>query len=184
MVSTHSFAVNKTMLLWMAVGLWFASGFLPWVTVSFGGTGSLGVSVIDIYGLISAMSNPNAYAGSSNAAYAASVLASGIGILLIAGWTFSLIMMLVAALIRKKKLILTAAIFGILPSIIWIVALAPHTATPQQYSSGTPYMVIPEIDPGAGAGVGVFAGFVAVYSYFKGRHNNKQQPDVSKKSAI
>lgn len=183
MVSTHSFALNKITLLWIAVGLWFASGFLPWVTVSFGGTGSIGVSAIDMYGLISVISNPSAYAGSSSASYAASVFASGIGIMLIIGWTFSLIMMLVAALTKRQKLVLTAWIFGVLPAIIWIVAFSSSSAATPHPSSGVPYLAIPAIGAGAGAGVGMFAGFVVVYSYIKGRNGNKQ-PDVSKKSAI
>lgn len=181
MVYTISFSLNKAMFLWAAVVLWFASGFVPWVTLSFGGTGFMGISVTDMYGLISVVSNPGAYRGGSPVSYAAAVFASGIGVMLIIGWTLSMIMMLVAALTRRQKSVLTAGILGVLPAIIWIAALSALSAVPT-YASGGPVLVSPGVGPGAGAGVGMFAGFVAVYSYFKGRNN--KQPDVSKKSAI
>lgn len=182
MVYSVSLSLNKTMFLWAAVVLWFVSGFVPWVTLSFGGTGFLGISVTDMYGLISVASNPGAYRGGSTVSYAAAVFASGIGVMLIIGWTLSMIMMLVAALTRRQKSVLAAGILGVLPPIIWIAWLSALSSVPT-YASGGPYLASPGVGPGAGAGVGMFAGFVAVYSYIKGRNKNRQ-PDVSKKSAI
>ena len=144
----------KTSSVWLAVGIFAVSGILPWFTVDFP-IGNLKISVIDI---ATYFADPQKVP--------VDFYSSAIYGILLSGWMFALLFLIITAIFQRAKLLFVSAALITISSIIWSFVV-PHLRVQMIFLSLSNQPISAEQAMGSGQVAAMLAGFVMVYSYIK-----------------
>lgn len=143
-------------IVWIAVGIFALSGVLPWFIVDFP-IGTLNISIFDIA----------AYFGDPQKV-PIDFYSSAIYGILLSGWIFGLMVLVVTAILQKTKLMFFCAALIIGSSTIWAV-VAPYLRVQIIFLSLANQPINSEQFMGPGEVAAIIAGMVIAYAYSKSK---------------
>jgi hypothetical protein len=141
-------------IVWLSVGIFAVSGILPWITVDFP-IGNLKISVIDI----------GSYFADSQKIHVDFYSSAIYGILL-SGWVFAFIFLIITALIQRAKLLFVSAALITISSIIWAF-IVPYLRVQMIFLSLSNQPINTEQAMGSGQVAAMISGFIMIYCYIK-----------------